>query len=560
MPNMQAMERFIVAISSLGFIAATMGCSSDGKGSHGSAATGDAGAADADSSDAAGAAGMGGAPPELLLQTESGPVRGTVSGRTRAFFGIPFAAPPLGSLRWRPPQAPAEWTEPLDATRLGPNCPQIPPGASDYDPGTREDCLTLNVWAPEVAPRSPLPVVVGIHGGGLVVGGSGDYVGDTLVPEANVLLVTFNYRLGALGFLAHPDLNAEDARTTSGNYGFLDQRFALQWVRRNIGAFGGDPDNVTLLGESAGGASVCDHLLAPESRGLFQGAIIESGPCGLEQKPLSAGEALGVEFEQAVGCSAAADKLACMRAADAATIVTALPNFDVVRGSGAEWSTLVDGVVFPQSAELALSKGAFNRVPTIIGSNKDEGTLFVWSDGLLEIDAAAYAALVATLAPRLGSDAASLLAEYPAEDYPTPGRALASLIGEARFNCPTRRSARALAAANVDTFLYHFERAPGVGAGAELGAYHTSELSYVFDLPLFGVTPLPATDLSLAETMRGYWGRFAASHNPNGNAAPAWPAYAATTDQHLVFDLGEVRSGRALRAQKCDFWDGVQTH
>ena len=183
----------------------------------------------------------------------------------------------------------------------------------------------------------------------------------------------------------------------------------------------------------------------------------------------------------------------------------------------------------------------------------------MWGGSLLNIDASAYAALLTTLAPQLVSDAA-LLAEYPAGDYSTPGWALASLIGEANFNCPTRRTARALAAANVNTFLYHFERAPGVGMGADLGAYHSSEVSYVFDVPLFGVTPLLASELPLAEVIRGYWGRFAASHDPNGNAAPTWPAYAAATDQHLVLDVDAVASGTGLRAAKCAFWDGVQTN
>jgi para-nitrobenzyl esterase len=539
---------FMVALLGLG-----AGCSSGG--ADGGAAPGTGGTS------STGTDGGGGSPSDLAVDIDSGPVRGTVIGQTRAFLGIPFAAPPVGSLRWRPPQAPTAWADPLDATQPGANCPQIPPGSSDYDPTTQEDCLTLNVWTPEPAPSSPLPVIVGIHGGGYVFGAAGDYVGTTLVPEANVLLVTFNYRLGALGFLAHPDLSAEDARATSGNYGFLDQRFAIEWVRRNIAAFGGDPNNVTLLGESVGGASVCSHLVAPESSGLFQAAIIESGPCGLlEQGPLSKGEAQGIELEQAIGCSGAADKLACMRTADAKTVVTALPPLDQFHGTGAVWGPLVDGVVFPEPTQLALSEGAFSRVPTIIGSNKDEGTLFVWSGGLLDIDATAYAALLTTLAPQLGSDAATLLAEYPVGDYPTPGWALATLIGEADFNCPTRRTARALAAANVNTFLYHFERAPGVGMGADLGAYHSSEVSYVFDVPLFGVTPLPASDQPLAEMIRGYWGRFATSHNPNGNAAPTWPAYAAATDQHLVLDVDAVAPGTGLLAAKCAFWDGVQTN
>ena len=193
-----------------------------------------------------------------------------------------------------------------------------------------------------------MPVIVGIHGGGFFSGAAGEYVGTTLVPEAHVLLVTLNYRLGALGFLAHPELSAEDGRATSGNYGFLDQSFAMEWVRRNIAAFGGNPNNVTLLGESAGGSSVCSHLVAPGSSGLFQAAIIESGPCGLlEVGPLSKGEAQGIELEQAVGCSGAADKLACMRTADAKTLVMALPTFDQVRGTGASWGPLVDGMVFP---------------------------------------------------------------------------------------------------------------------------------------------------------------------------------------------------------------------
>jgi len=273
-----------------------------------------------------GTGGAGGAPASLSLVTDSGPIEGALLGTSRVFLGVPYAEPPVGSLRWRPPAPKTPWQEPRVSIARGPTCAQGSPLDGAFATGSSEDCLTLNVWTPERPGSAPLPVLVWIHGGGYILGSGGDgaYDGQAFSETTHSVVVTINYRLGPFGFLAMPELKQEDpALPSSGNYGLQDQRAALAWVKANAAVFGGDPERITIFGESAGGASVCQHMASPASAGLFARAIIESGPCDLISEEADA-FAQGADFAAALGCSGA-DMLGCLRAKSTEQVITALP-------------------------------------------------------------------------------------------------------------------------------------------------------------------------------------------------------------------------------------------
>jgi len=428
-----------------------------------------------------------------IVATERGPVRGTVTGNLRKFLGIPYAAPPLGRLRWRPPQEHAPWTVPLDATRFGPHCPQQ---ASVF--GTEsvsEDCLFLNIFTPSDAPNERddshgYPVMVWIHGGALTVGESDDYIPTKLVQQGRVIVVTINYRLGALGFLAHPALSAESPHSISGNYGILDQQFALKWVKRNISAFGGDPHTVTLFGESAGGLSVFSQLASPTAKGLFHLSIVESGAYELTLPTLADEETHGKAFAALVGCD---DQSAgCLRSRSVKEILTNWGLFDS--------NPNVDGKVLPLSLDEAFGAGQFNHVPLIHGTTHDEWRFFV----ALSFDLAGgpvtedtYPAVVESM---VGPDAAPLvLAEYPLSAFDSPDLAIGAIGTDSIFACPARTIDQTLST-QVATFAYEFNdsNAPELflpPVSFPYGATHASELRYLFKLKWPGLLDSEQSEL-----------------------------------------------------------------
>src|ERR1700733_5873680 len=290
----------------------------------------------------------------------NGGVRGLASGAVYEFLGAPYAAPPVGALRGQPPQPAASWAGVRDATKFAPHCPQL---ASPFgQASTSEDCLYLNVFTPRAGGNHP--VMVWIHGGALVTGESDDYAPAGLVADG-VTVVTINYRLGALGFLAHPAL--ADGKGQSGDYGLMDQQAALRWVQRNIARFGGDPRDVTLFGESAGGLSTLSQVASPQAKGLFERAIVESGSYNLTQTPLASAETAGEAFATKAGC--ASQTAACLRSLPVSTI---LANED-----SAGYTPNINSEVLPESLGTAFATGNFNRVPVINGTNRDEWRLFV---------------------------------------------------------------------------------------------------------------------------------------------------------------------------------------
>ncbi|MCA9668879.1 MAG: carboxylesterase family protein [Myxococcales bacterium] len=489
-----------------------------------------------------------------LVTTKSGPVQGKVNATHCAYLDIPFAKAPVGNLRWKPPEPPAPWTAPHDATKLGPSCPQIKADVLGFTTGpTDEDCLSLAVWVPSgAATTSELPVMVSIHGGAFAAGGKSIPVldGTPLAVKQNVIVVGINYRVGPLGQMAHPKLGSEMV-----NFGLLDQQAALRWVKDNITAFGGDPDKVTIFGESAGGISVCLHLVSPGSKGLFHRAVAQSGSC-LAARTRADAEAFGQAVSAAVGCDTAADEAACLRSASADDLNTKVElSGQLFYGDKQPMNMpFVDGVTLLEQPLDTLASGNFSKVPLLTGSNADEGTLFVASDSLQAMDAALYRSLIE--GHFSSADAAKIVAQYdPASFDNKPVEAMAAVITDSIFACPTRRLARAMAAAGQPVYLYHFTHTPSIFAAVNpfFRASHTAELPSVYGTKL--LTPPTQDERKLSDTMMGYWARFAATGDPNGDGAPSWPKYSETDEKHLELTLTPTAKG-ALKKAECDFWQG----
>jgi para-nitrobenzyl esterase len=479
-----------------------------------------------------------------LIALADGMVQGEIDGGTRRFFGIPFAQPPLGDLRWRPPQPVEPWQGVLQANEMSLPCAQV---SSLTTPASdNEDCLYLNVWTPDPAPTEPLPVMVWIHGGGNTSGSTADliplgvgglfYNGRTLAETRGVVVVSTNYRLNIFGFLSHPDLAAEDPEYPySGNQALLDQRAALQWVRDNIIAFGGDPDNVTIFGESAGSFNVCSHVASPLSDGLFHRAISQSGGCTTRQNTLAEGVQRTEELIETVGCGSEADPLACLRTLPASTLLANANGFEPI----------VDGGFLPDQPRTLYDTGAFSRVPYILGSNTDEGTLFLVTSPPVQTEAEYFDALE----EQYGDRADAIAAAYPVSDFANPNDALARVVGDSGLVCGTYDTARRAAAGGADVYLYNFDWPVLTDILPFLRATHGAEIAFVFGS---AEAPTP-DDTAIGRAMQGYWTRFARSGDPNGDGALAWPRYEDDTDLRINFNASTgVVSG--FRREQCELW------
>jgi para-nitrobenzyl esterase len=503
-----------------------------------------------------------------VVSTDQGQVRGVETPSAKKFLGIPYAAPPVGDLRWRPPEPAVRWGGPLDASRYGNHCPQ--PASPFGQASTTEDCLYLNVYTPnrkfpqgkgkgKGLAKKRLPVMVWIHGGALAVG-EGDEYDPTKLLEKDAIVVTFNYRLGWLGFLAHPALSAESGYQGSGDYGLMDQQAALRWVQRNIARFGGNPNNVTIFGESAGGLSVHSHLVSPLSAGLFHRGIAQSGAYALDLPSLASAEAQGNTFAQNEGCADPATA-ACLRNVSVANVLAIQPT---TTGSVVP---NVDGNVLPRSIGAALDSGDFNRVPVVEGSTHDEFSLFAALNVEFvfgQLPAFLYPVVVNTFAATVGlnADPAAVIAQYPVSNYgDSVGRALTAIGTDALFACPARRATRSLSKF-VPTYAYEFAdpNAPQIFIGPAsfpYGAYHGSEVQYLFDVPnQTGAPPLDAAQQQLADTMKRYWTQFARAGDPNGAGTPSWPRYTTANDtfQSLAPPIPAPVTGFAAE-HKCAFWE-----
>jgi len=493
------------------------------------------------------------------VSTSSGLVQGQSSTDTAtcAWLGIPYAAPPVGELRWKAPQPMPAWTGARPALAFGPQCVQKPMmGFKDAKnlKGMSEDCLYLNVFRPQKSGK--FPVMFWIHGGGLMFGSGQSYRGDRLAEFGDVVLVTINYRLNVFGFLATPELRAEDPHQSTGNYGALDQIAALRWVHDNIANFGGDPANVTIFGESAGGYSVCTLLASPLATGLFQRAIMESGNCAgsTELEPsFAAVPAVTAKLD------CAAQDLQCLRAVPALKLLN--------RGSGSltnagyPYNHHLDGYFLSANALSLFRAGNYNGVPFLAGTNHDEADALAFL--ITEVRKAKpdqYRSLLQTKLDLSDPETDKLLALYPLDQFGNqPRKAFGRIISDAAMNCPTYLGLAAVAAQRPDTYYYRFDYNQ-TRLGKHLGALHSFEVPFVFNQMDWGANKnlyprkkLPAAR-ELSKTMMGYWTNFAKTGNPNGSGLPEWPALKLENPQVQVLDVS-VRPEPAGVVERCGFWD-----
>jgi len=496
----------------------------------------------------------------VVAVTRSGPVAGAEDALGMRWHGVPYAQPPVGELRFRAPHQRTPWTQVLDCTRRDRRiCPQLASLFGKLVIGS-EDCLYLNVFAPAAPSRELRPVMVFLHGGAYVAGDDSEaelYDGARLASNASVVVVTLDYRLGVLGFLAHPALRASG---DSSNLGLLDQRAALRWVRDNIVAFGGDPDRVTLFGQSAGAMAVCAHVASPASEGLFRAALLESGNCDspLLWAPLDAALQQGRAFAALRGCPDDDHAAACLQSLPLA----ALMAHDLAPSSAPlapliVWVPVVDGL---PDGVLELPLAALRRsrrVPVIVGTVRDEGTMFaavastMFGKALTPITDAELGELL--LRVYNASTADAVLRRY-ADGSPTARLAL--ILRDSLFACPARRTAAALAASGGRAWQYLFDydlRWDVSRLG--LGTYHASELSFVFRNR--GKHIFDAADERVEAAFSRLWGAFAHDADPSAGAPPAWPAYDTADEAVLRVNDASSVATHLLRAN-CSFWDAVQ--
>lgn len=501
-----------------------------------------------------------------VVHVSSGQLRGAMQGSTAVFLGIPYAAAPVGSLRWRDPQPPASWTGVRDATRPGSACFQnqqgigayIQPLAAAYGAtfdiipvSSSEDCLFLNLWVPGWPHKPGLPVMVWLHGGSNRIGsGTEESYNGAALASHGVIVVTLNYRLGALGFFAHPELTAESPHHRSGNYGLLDQIAALQWVQSNIAQFGGDPANVTLFGESAGSIDATTLIASPLAKNLFRRAIAESGPAfGLQpEHDVHYMEPLGV----AVGNDAGAkpgSQIEALRKLPPAKIAEIENRLIATQFKGYDPNgSIVDGWVLPQAPAKAFASGAIQKVDLLAGINAREFSAF-----RIAGEAAQKKSGQPVPKPGLGQQitqfanatrplygnwtnlaVATYIARIILHGTPAADQATNDIV----MACPAGAEAALVTSAGQRAFVYRFERSiPGAGQST-LGSFHALEIPYVFgtfQTPTWNWLPFNSTDQKLSSTMQVYWTNFAKSGDPNRPGLPRWPAWSADKEPYLVF-------------------------
>lgn len=497
------------------------------------------------------------------VPTEEGPVIGIedeIIG-VCSYRGIPYAAPPVGDLRWRAPEPAARRSGVLKAETFAPQCHQPKTGALSKLAGkaeNSEDCLYLNIWKPDKPGK--YPVMFWIHGGAFIMGSgsSGLYRGGRLVAREDVVVVTINYRLGPFGFLAHPELAEESSAGSSGNYGIFDQIKALEWVQKNIEAFGGDPQNVTIFGESAGAFSVCYLMASPLTKGLFNRAIMQSGSCSVPKTSEQDYETSS-ELAADLKCDPA-DSLTCLRSKsdeEIMKIVARQLRKKPISSGGMEfeWWPHVDGWLFAEQPIELLRKGDFNKVPLMIGSNRDEIKLFMLMMPKWMVRAPKF--FVKMFAKKiLGKDVWKAVEErYPPENYSKPIYAVADYIGDMSLGCPSFEVALAVSQFKP-VYYYRFDY-DDHNEPEKLGAAHGLEIPFVFDAFTISFLDLYSGEqidraAPLADAMTNYWANFARKSDPNGDIFPQWPTFDAENMQRMILDL-PLRVETADNADNCEF-------
>ncbi len=512
-----------------------------------------------------------------IVSVTGGRVEGVLADGITSFKGIPFAAPPVGNLRWRPPQPVRPWRGIKKADHFGPSCMQNPSTLKQLGaPLTvSEDCLYLNVWTPAKSPRARLPVMVWIYGGGFTEGAASWPVCDgTRLAKNGVVLVSIAYRTGVFGFLADPELSAEFPRHVSGNYGLRDMIAALEWVRANISRFGGDPSRVTIFGESAGGIAVSILAVSPAARGLFQRAISESGGAafnparlsgtsytdtGLPFRSLAAAESIGQRFLAKLGTR----DIAAARALPADVIEKAFDSAPAFGADGAYIYPVFDGDILPEDGYDLFQAGRFNDTPVLLGTNADEGG---FPEVRAEFAGTTPAKFEADVRAAFGPYADAILAVYPHATTAQAEQASEDLhFRDTGFAWATWAWALLQSQkAHGKAYLYYFDRPRS--PDLPLGPIHASELSYVFDnAGGFLQFPPEPQDSALSSLMQSYWVNFAKTGNPNGPGLPHWPAFNASSQRVMYLDThshaGPVPNARKLKALDAYFaWLREEAH
>jgi len=495
-------------------------------------------------------------PDDLTIQVDGGLISGTPvgsDGQIRAYKGIPYAAPPVGGLRWKPPQLAKGWDGVRETHQFSPVCPQ-PGSASVATQEQSEDCLYLNVWTGASSSDERRPVMLWLHGGGLIRGSGSRATEDgAALARKGAVLVTINYRLGPLGYLAHPELTAESEHNSSGNYGLLDQIAALQWVQRNIASFGGDPNRVTIFGVSSGAFSVCYLVATPLAKGLFHQAIGESAGGGafkpmahLKDDRLGVGsaEAIGVRFAAALEADQGGSALEVMRGKTAQEIIdTSAANRTRLRAN-------VDGWVFSDQVYEIFARGEQNDVPVIVGSNANDGTLLLRPGQ--------------TFSQQDYQESAREKYEHFSDEffalYPVGSdeEAREAFLGEARdgtFTWQMRTWARTMKTVSSEAYLYFFSRVPPRPERETWGSYHTAEIPYVFNnLDAMDWT-FEDTDFQLSRMMSDYWLNFASTGDPNGEGLPLWVPYRLEEEAYMHFGDTVEPGSDGFLTREVDFFD-----
>lgn len=491
---------------------------------------------------------------ETVVETRLGSVRGVREQGSLAWKGIPYAEPPTGPHRWQPPRPVRAWLPAvLDAGTVGSPCLQVGPERLMAAPATgSEDCLFLNVWRPEERPDALLPVLVYVHGGAGITGSGSDWSGARLSVAGSVIVVTFNHRLGPLGFLAHPDLTADQPQAPT-NFGVLDQLAALEWVQSNIDVFGGDPDRVMVFGHSAGGHFVSALLASPLAAGQFSSAAVQSGsPVALD---MDAAERDGVHLAEELGCIGE-NSLKCLRAADPIHVVTAGQR--VRDGAGGyrytSWGAVVDGVVIGDDIVPTLAEGKHNRVPLIVGTTAVE-----YLPGQILEPSKVEDLDVRQSLSWLGNHLEEALQFYPAAKFKDARHQLAAVISDRDIVCPSLRLADAAAGSQPgEVWRYVFSHGFDLYPASVPGVHHGIDRYFLFPDPS-GLRHLSEREENLSQVMIRYWSRFAATGSPNGEPDPEWPTSDDPGQPFMVFDTSaSVAAGS--RPPSCAFWDRLADH
>jgi para-nitrobenzyl esterase len=485
----------------------------------------------------------------LRVTVEGGEVRGAVAGSVVTWKGIPYAAPPVGALRWRVPQPVVPWTGVKETKRFGPACVQ-----TDNVPKS-EDCLTLNVWRPAQLTKA-LPVMVWMHGGAMVHGGAPLYPFDTMAAKG-VVIVSMNFRLGRFGYFAHPALRDESPDDVRGNYGFMDQLAALQWVRANIAAFGGDPDQVTVFGESAGGGSVLAHLVSPMSRGLFHRAVLQSpgtpGPRAkvIPASDLATAEKIATDWSRSVGVKDGGEAaLKQLRALPVEKVLEGVSSAATLKALSADTTppgmamSIVDGRFLTEPPEAALAAGRQAVVPIIVGANDRDLAL-------------GSASTKYELFSLFGPDAAQARKLYDPLGSQTLEELRQQVFADRTLVEPARHFANEMSRTGQTVWLYRFAYVAQAQRGQNMGALHGFEIPFMANVPaaLVGPGKVTPTDRAMADLLSDYWVSFALNTDPNGGGRPTWPRHDRMVDRLMHFTNGGVIVGTDPLKARLDLWE-----